>query len=71
MGLAARYDPREVIADPHARYFGTELSERSLVPGDGAQLGKVRFADWLKSPASQPPKTGLPSATAATATKGA
>src|SRR6516164_2849314 len=31
-GLAARNDPREVVADPHARYFGTELSERSLVP---------------------------------------
>ena len=38
---------REVIADPHARYFGTELSERSLVPGDDAQLGETRFEDWL------------------------
>jgi len=46
-GLSARKDPREVIADPHARYFGTELSERSLVPGDGAQLGETRFKDWL------------------------
>jgi uncharacterized protein YbjT (DUF2867 family) len=46
-GLSARKDPREVIADPHARYFGTELSERSLVPGDGAQLGETRFEDWL------------------------
>ena len=70
-GLSARNDPREAIADPHARYFGTELSERSLIPNDGAQLGKIRFADWLKTPASQPPKTGLPSAAAATATKGA
>jgi len=47
-GLSARNDPREVIADPHARYFGAELSERSLIPGDGAQLGETRFADWLK-----------------------
>ena len=54
-GLSARNDPRKVIADPHARYFGTELSERSLVPGDGAQLGGIRFADWLKSSASRPP----------------
>lgn len=46
-GLSARKDPREVIADPHARYFGTELSERSLVPGDDALLGETRFEDWL------------------------
>ena len=47
--LSARNDPREVIADPHARYFGTELSERSLVPDDGAQLGQIRFDEWLKT----------------------
>jgi uncharacterized protein YbjT (DUF2867 family) len=52
-GLSARYDPREVIADSHARYFGTELSERSLVPGDGALLGKTRFEDWLRQPAGK------------------
>ena len=46
-GLSARKDPREVIADPHARYFGAELSERSLVPNDGALLGETRFDDWL------------------------
>ena len=46
-GLSARKDPREVIADPHARYFGTELSERSLVPANGALLGVIRFEDWL------------------------
>src|SRR3989441_1124648 len=51
--LSAGKDPREVIADPHARYFGTELSERSLVPGDDAQLGETRFEDWLKRPTSQ------------------
>jgi uncharacterized protein YbjT (DUF2867 family) len=47
LGLSARNDPREVIADPHARYFGTELSEYSLVPGDDALRGDVRFKDWL------------------------
>lgn len=47
--LVARNDPREVIADPHARYFGTELSERSLVPVEGAFLGKIRFDEWLAS----------------------
>jgi uncharacterized protein YbjT (DUF2867 family) len=47
-GLAAWKDPREVVADTHARYYGVELSERTLVPGDDAQLGQTRFADWLK-----------------------
>ena len=45
--LSARNDPRQVIADPNAPYFGTQLSERSIVPGDGAQLGQSRFDDWL------------------------
>ena len=46
-GLDARKDPREVVADPHARYFGTELSERSLVANDDALRGEIRFEDWL------------------------
>jgi uncharacterized protein YbjT (DUF2867 family)/nitrite reductase/ring-hydroxylating ferredoxin subunit len=46
--LGARNDRREVIADPHAPYFGTELNERSLVPGDEAELGEIRFDDWLR-----------------------
>ncbi len=46
--LAAHKDPREVVADPHARYYGVELSESTLVPGNDAQLGQTRFADWLK-----------------------
>jgi uncharacterized protein YbjT (DUF2867 family) len=47
-GLAAHQDPREVVADPNARYYGVELSERTLLPGDGARLGETRFADWIK-----------------------
>jgi uncharacterized protein YbjT (DUF2867 family) len=47
-GLAAWKDPREVVADPHARYYGIELSENTLVPGADAQLGETRFAEWLK-----------------------
>jgi len=50
IGLGARKDPRKVVVDPHARYFGTELSERSLVAGSGARLGKIHFEDWLKQP---------------------
>jgi uncharacterized protein YbjT (DUF2867 family) len=50
--LRADGDPREVVADPDARYFGTTLTERSLVPGDGAQLGEQRYEDWLGQPAA-------------------
>jgi uncharacterized protein YbjT (DUF2867 family) len=46
-GLGARGDPREVVADPHARYFGAELGEYSLVPGEGARLGETHFEEWL------------------------
>jgi len=49
--LSERNDPREVVTDPHARYFGTELRERSLVPDEGAQLGTTRFDDWLRQQA--------------------
>ena len=52
-GLAVRHDPREVVVDPHARYFGAELGERSLIPGDGARLGEIRFQEWLGQPAVQ------------------
>lgn len=46
--LTAYEDPREVVADPHARYFGAELSERSLLPGSEARHGELRFEDWLR-----------------------
>jgi uncharacterized protein YbjT (DUF2867 family) len=46
-GLEARGDSREVIADAHAEYFGTELTERMLVPVTDARLGQIRFEDWL------------------------
>ena len=46
-GLAARNDRREVVVDPHARYFGAELDERSLVPLGEARLGEIRFEEWL------------------------
>lgn len=45
--LRARGDGRAVVGDAHARYFGAKVVERSLLPGDGATLGKIRFADWL------------------------
>ena len=50
-GLRARNDPRAVVADPRASYFGTELAEESLVPGAEARLGEIRFEAWLGQPA--------------------
>src|SRR4029077_14060184 len=67
--LATLKDPREVIADPQARYDGAEVSERTLLPGKEVRVGETRFADWLKSPATQPPKEKPSSAAAATAAK--
>jgi uncharacterized protein YbjT (DUF2867 family) len=48
--LGSRHDPRSVVADPHARYFGAELDEGSLVPAGEARLGEIRFAQWLGQP---------------------
>lgn len=52
-GLSASHDPREVVTDSHARYFGIELGEHSLVPGDGAFVFETRFEDWLAQFAPQ------------------
>jgi uncharacterized protein YbjT (DUF2867 family) len=52
LGLAARNDPRQVVVDPHARYFGAELGERSLVPAGEARLGEMR-QEWLGPPVMQ------------------
>jgi uncharacterized protein YbjT (DUF2867 family) len=46
--LAARKDTRQVITDPQARYFGTEVNDRSLTPGDNPRLGKTHFSEWLR-----------------------
>ena len=45
--LATLKDPREVIADPNARYSGAKISERTLVPGNDARVGETRFETWL------------------------
>ena len=47
--LNANEDPRQVKADVHARYFGAELDERSLIPGDDARIAPTRFEDWLSA----------------------
>ena len=46
--FAMRDDPRQVVADPLARYFGTELEERELLPGDDAIIAETHFDDWLR-----------------------
>jgi uncharacterized protein YbjT (DUF2867 family) len=51
--LAAGNDPREVITDPHSRYYGIAPSERTLLPGDGARLGTTHFADWFRNSTGQ------------------
>jgi hypothetical protein len=43
----ADHDARRVVGDPHARYFGTELTDASLTPRPDARLGPTTFAEWL------------------------
>jgi uncharacterized protein YbjT (DUF2867 family) len=50
--LAAADDPREVVADPGAAYFGASVTERTLVPGEGARLGGTRLDDWIRESAA-------------------
>jgi uncharacterized protein YbjT (DUF2867 family) len=45
--FAATGDNRAVIADPHARYYGTELHGGELTPGEGARIGKIDFDTWF------------------------
>jgi uncharacterized protein YbjT (DUF2867 family) len=54
--LAARNDPRKVISDSAARYYGVSVTENSLVPDRGARLGEIRFESWLKETLSQMPE---------------
>jgi uncharacterized protein YbjT (DUF2867 family) len=54
-GLKASNDSREVVTDPHARYFGAELGERTLVSAGDAQLGATYFKDWLERSTNQTP----------------
>jgi uncharacterized protein YbjT (DUF2867 family) len=51
-GLAAQGDPRQVVADARAPYFGEVIDDSSIVPGAGATIFATRFADWLASSVS-------------------
>jgi uncharacterized protein YbjT (DUF2867 family) len=45
--LSAKQDARQVVSDVHARYFGIELNDQSLTPGDNPRIAPTRFDDWL------------------------
>lgn len=58
--LASLRDQREVIADPNATYDGAKVSERTLLPGNNARLGKTRYETWLTRSVAQIPSADLP-----------
>ncbi len=65
-GLTARHDPRPVITDESAGYFGTAISDATLIPGANVQIAKTRLADWLSVPANvNPPQRTTPGSGAA------
>jgi uncharacterized protein YbjT (DUF2867 family) len=45
--LSANQDARKVVSDVHTRYFGVELNDHSLTPGDKSRIAPTRFEDWL------------------------
>lgn len=56
--LVARYlrkmnDPREVVGDPNALYFGVRLDDRTLVPGDHPHLGQIGLDQWIEQSATR------------------
>jgi uncharacterized protein YbjT (DUF2867 family) len=46
--LTATRDVRTVITDPNARYYGIEVNDQSLTPGDNPRIGPTRFEEWLR-----------------------
>lgn len=53
--LAYDKDPRKVVADPDALYYGIRLDDKSLLPDSGAELGTTKF-DWWLTHVPPPPK---------------
>jgi uncharacterized protein YbjT (DUF2867 family) len=64
--MTAYEDRRRLIVDPEALYFGARLDDRSLLPGEDARIGSLRFEDWLRDSlqprvrASRPHEMGAP-----------
>jgi uncharacterized protein YbjT (DUF2867 family) len=55
--FAGSKDPREVVTDPQARYYGIKVSETTLIPGSDARLGETHFETWLSQSTNQIPAT--------------
>jgi uncharacterized protein YbjT (DUF2867 family) len=51
--LRANGDPRKVVTDAHALYFGIQVNDQSLTPGDHPRLGPTSFEDWLNRSTAQ------------------
>jgi len=51
--LNAKHDARKVVADAQARYFGAELNDRSLIPGDNPRIAPTGFEEWLSQVGKQ------------------
>jgi uncharacterized protein YbjT (DUF2867 family) len=47
--LTAKKDPRKVVADPEAKYFGAKLDDYMLTPGQNPRIGAIAFAEWMKT----------------------
>jgi uncharacterized protein YbjT (DUF2867 family) len=47
--LESTEDSRQLVEDDHSRYFGTELNDESLVPGEKPRLGKIKYEDWFNT----------------------
>jgi len=56
--LAAMNDPRQVVTDPLAGYYGIAVGERTLVPQADARLGEIRLDDWIRQTIAQPVAVG-------------
>ena len=50
---SANSDARKVATDLRARYYGIELNDQSLTPGDNPRIGPTRFEDWLRRSVAQ------------------
>ncbi len=59
LDLSVRRDPRQVITDPNAGYYGVSVSETTLIPGRDARLGEAHFEDWLKQSMKQAAKPAM------------
>jgi uncharacterized protein YbjT (DUF2867 family) len=58
--LSAKNDPRQVVTDVRALYYGIEVDERALIPGDSPRVGATRFAAWLSRSAASPTAPSQP-----------